>query len=63
MMQQLQTVPTQKTRQPIRCPHCGKAVFDGDVIKSRVLKIFASHSEAKCQCKTWVKIPLVYEAD
>lgn len=49
-------------RAPVRCHHCGKVIFDGDVVKSRVLKVLTQGAQAKCQCKTWVSLPLIYEA-
>lgn len=47
-------------RTPVHCGACGRTVFDGLVIKSRVVRVLAAHAEAKCRCKAWVPVPLRY---
>lgn len=51
-----------KTREPARvaCPHCARVVFDGGVVRARVLKVLDHGCMAKCQCKAWIRVPLVY---
>lgn len=47
---------------PVRCD-CGHVLFDAVVFRSRVLRRLPDDSiEAKCRCKRWVKLPLVYVA-
>lgn len=48
-------------RPQVRCPHCRSVVFDGEVIKSRIVKVLANGAEAKCYCKAWVEVPVVYK--
>lgn len=45
---------------PVVCS-CGRTVFDGEVIKSRAVKIFPV-PVALCRCKAWVKVPIQYTA-
>jgi RNase P subunit RPR2 len=54
---------TTSYRPPVRCSRCGKVIFDGDVVKSRVVKVLDNHTEAKCQCKAWVRVPLSYSQE
>lgn len=35
---------------------CGYRLFDGEVIRSRVVK--PSEGLAKCRCKRWVRVPV-----
>lgn len=51
----------QSIRPEVKCPNCRKTIFDGDVIKSRIVKVLANGAEAKCSCKSWVQLPLVYQ--
>ncbi|MFN2288661.1 MAG: hypothetical protein ABR578_10060 [Chromatocurvus sp.] len=60
MMTQAQTQTTSSLRQSIKCPTCTAMVFDGLVIKSRVVRVLAAGAEAKCRCKTWVPVPVTY---
>ena len=46
--------------QPVVCD-CGRTVFDGEVIKSRAVKLFPE-AVALCRCKAWVRVPVVYSA-
>lgn len=48
-------------RPPVRC-QCGYKIFDGLVVRSRVLRVLASGAEAKCKCRKWVRVPLTYSA-
>jgi len=53
-----------ETERPcVKCPKCHKIIFDGDVIKSRIVKVLPTGAEAKCSCKSWVSVPLVYHPD
>ncbi len=48
-------------RPEVRCP-CGAVLFDGTVIKSRVVRLFpGGGGEALCKrCKKWAKVPITY---
>lgn len=37
---------------------CGQAIYDGEVIRSRVVRIRPGDHEleAKCRCKRWVRL-------
>lgn len=49
------------TRPDVRCTSCGKTVFDGLVIKSRVVRVLPRGAEAKCgHCKNWTPVPVAY---
>ena len=39
----------------VKCS-CGHKIFDGEVIRSRCVKIHTA--EALCRCKKWVKVEL-----
>ncbi len=39
---------------PVSCPNCGFKIFDGEVIRSRCVRIHTA--EALCRCKAWVNI-------
>ena len=39
---------------------CQHKIFDGLVIKSRVIRVLPDGAEALCRCKKWVKVPLRY---
>lgn len=45
----------------VRCS-CGFSVFDGDVVRARVVRLVdgGAGAEAKCRCKQWVRVPLMY---
>ncbi|MES9882253.1 MAG: hypothetical protein ABW185_15375 [Sedimenticola sp.] len=47
-------------RPQVRCPTCQTVIFNGLVIKSRVLRLLPAGAEAKCRCKAWVPVPVVY---
>ncbi len=55
------THPHAPLRPAVRCPHCGHVLFDGLVIKSRVIRLTRTGAEAKCRCKAWVPVPLRYD--
>ena len=56
------TVSADDSRKPIKCPHCGHALFDGQVFRVRILKIFKDGCiGAKCHCKSWRVLPLRYD--
>ena len=42
---------------------CGRVIFDGVVIKTRVLRVRPDgQAEVKCRdCKGWVTVPLAYK--
>lgn len=46
---------------PVSCA-CGRVIFDGAVITTRVLRLFP-RAEAKCRCKRWVPVPVAYRPD
>jgi len=52
-------------RDEVRCPCCGYKIFDGLLIKSRLVRLLPSGgAEAKCkQCKSWVPVPATYERE
>ncbi len=48
------------TRKRVVCT-CNHAVFDGIVIKSRVVRLLPrGGAEALCRCKNWVAVPVTY---
>jgi len=47
-------------RAPVRC-RCGHPLFDGLVIRARVVRVLPRGAEAKCsRCKTWHPVPITY---
>ena len=46
-------------RPPVKCS-CQYKIFDGLVIKSRVVRLLPTGAEALCRCKKWVKVPCTY---
>lgn len=46
---------------PVQC-ECGRTVFDGLVITTRVVRVFPV-AEAKCRCKRWVRVPVAYSQE
>lgn len=52
--------PIKTIRQPVKCPHCRTVLFDGIVLKSRVVRLLPKGGEAKCRCKRWVQVPVTY---
>lgn len=55
-----QVVVDHPTRRPgVQC-ECGFDIFDGEVIRSRVVRLKDRGAEAKCRCKRWVRVPLAY---
>ena len=46
-------------RPSVRC-ECGSVVFDGLVVKSRIVRVLPKGAQAKCRCKRWVPVPLTY---
>ena len=53
--------PAEHGRPAVRCV-CGQYVFDGVVIKSRVVRVLPIGAEAKCRCKRWVAVPVSYQS-
>jgi DNA replicative helicase MCM subunit Mcm2 (Cdc46/Mcm family) len=57
---------TAEKAHPIRpAVHCGckHVVFDGLVIKSRVVRVLPKGAEAKCKrCGQWVSVPVTYSS-
>lgn len=54
------TEPAIPLRPPVHCPDCGFKLFDGLVIKARIIRIFPKGAEAKCRCKRWTPVPISY---
>ena len=55
-------VPIHKNcpRGTVRC-ECGHPLFDGIVVRARVVRRRPDNTfEAKCRCKRWLPLPLVY---
>lgn len=52
--------PVPSIRPELRCPQCNQVIFDGIVIKSRIVRVLPRGAEAKCRCKTWVPVPVSY---
>ena len=50
----------QSIRPPVKCPTCRTVLFDGIVLKSRVVRLLPKGGEAKCRCKRWVPVPVSY---
>jgi len=47
---------------PIQCK-CGFRIWDGDVVRSRVLRLTSgARFEAKCRCKRWIRVPVSLDA-
>jgi len=49
----------QSSRPEVHCS-CGFSIFDGEVIRARVVRLVSRGVEAKCRCKRWVPVPLAY---
>lgn len=45
----------------VSCPHCGYTLFDGEVVRSRVVKPL--QGTALCKCKKWVPVPISYKSN
>lgn len=58
-MQKSNVVQIQTTPASVSC-ECGRVIFDGEVITTRVLRLFPV-AEAKCRCKRWVRVPVRLE--
>lgn len=49
-------------RKLVKCV-CGHQVFDGIVIRSRVIRVLPrGGAEALCRCKRWQRLPFTYDA-
>lgn len=46
-------------RPPVRC-QCGAVIFDGQLVRARVIKLHGQQALAKCKCKRWLPVPLQY---
>ena len=57
------TKPIEPIRPAVHCHQCGQKVFDGLVVKSRIVRVLLHGAEAKCRCKAWVQVPLVYSPE
>ena len=55
-----QSAQVEPIRPAVRCGTCDHVLFDGIVIKSRVVRVLAQGAQAKCRCKRWVRVPLTY---
>lgn len=52
-----------KATEPIQC-ECGFRIWDGEVVRSRVLRIREDQQfEAKCRCKRWIALPVALKED
>lgn len=52
----------ESSRARVRCI-CGHDLFDGIVIKSRVVRVLPrGGAEALCRCKRWLPVPVTYQA-
>lgn len=59
-MDKIRELPPSRPR--VRCI-CGHDVFDGIVIKSRVVRLLPrGGAEALCRCKRWQPVPATYDA-
>lgn len=48
----------------VRCPACQNIVFDGDVGKVRIVKVFGLVLKGKCRsCRAWVKLPFALQTE
>lgn len=55
----MQTAKPLPLAPPVNCEHCAAEIFNGEVIKSRVIDPF--RSRAKCSwCKNWTPVPITY---
>lgn len=47
-------------RPRVVCP-CNHPIYDGEVIRSRVIRVLDAGAEAKCpRCKRWNLVPVTY---
>ena len=52
--------PLDAVRPQVQC-YCGHVIFDGIVVKSRVVRVLPrGGAEALCRCKRWQPIPVTY---
>ena len=49
--------PQVEQPQVVKCA-CGHVIYDGQVIRSRCVKLH--EQSALCRCKRWVKVPVKY---
>ena len=50
-------VDSKKAIETVTCT-CGHKIFDGEVVRSRCVKVL--ESKALCRCKKWVGVPVCY---
>lgn len=50
--------PERASRPDVSCPHCRFTLFDGLVVKTRIVRVLPYGAEAKCRCNRWVKVPV-----
>lgn len=62
MSASVQKLNTEETRPVVDCHVCDHNVFNGLVIKSRVVRLLPhGGAQAKCgTCKAWVPVPVTY---
>lgn len=53
-------MPIPEARAKVICPQCHHVVFDGQAVLSRCVLVEDHGAKAKCKCKEWVRVPLVY---
>jgi len=48
-------------RREVNCLRCGRNIFNGIVIRSRVIRVLPDgRCQAKCRCAEWQAVPLRY---
>ena len=52
-------IPSLRDPQMVAC-ECGFVIFDGEVIRARVVKFVGQGAAAKCRCKRWVPLPFIH---
>lgn len=58
-MQSMPKISEPAPKANVRCS-CGHVIFDGRVIKSRVVMVDDHGAQAKCRCKRWVSVPVAF---
>ncbi|MTI12106.1 hypothetical protein [Sansalvadorimonas verongulae] len=51
----LNVKPAAPVKDEVICPKCDHRIWDGEVIRSRCVKL--RDGVALCRCKAWVKVP------
>lgn len=54
-------VQEQAERPEVRCENCDFVIFDGLIIKGRIVRVMREGAEAKCKrCRSWTPVPVTY---